>query len=114
MIERKWGSYEILGSGEKHLTKRLVFNERAVMAFQRHNLRMERWVVVEGYGTMTLAGHYPEPNGHCDYHLSAGQMLAVPIETWHKFSAGPQGCTIIETWIGECDEKDIERCTSHR
>ena len=112
---RGWGSYLVIGKAPGHLVKRLVFKERGEMKFQRHNGRMERWVVVSGYGTMTLAGSHAAPNGHCDYHLNAGQMLAVPIETWHKFSAGPHGCTIIETWIGsDLSEKDIERCTSHR
>ena len=118
VIERSWGQYQVLVAEAKlnryatpgFLVKKLTFAPSAAMDYQRHFGRMEKWVCVSGYGTMTLAGTYPAPMGTDLHHMARGNTQHVPIEMWHKFVAGPHGCTIIETWIGDdLREEDIER-----
>tara|TARA_Y100000310_G_scaffold345190_1_gene462514 strand:+ start:1704 stop:2009 length:306 start_codon:yes stop_codon:yes gene_type:complete len=101
MIERDWGTYEILAQGEKWLTKRLVFEVAAEMKPQVHRERNETWLVVAGYGTLFVEG--------LAHVLSTGEGLKVMRGQWHHFYAGPFGAVVIETWFGELDEEDIER-----
>jgi len=101
-VERDWGTYEVLGQGERWLTKRLTFNKNATMSEQRHSKRNEVWLVVAGYGTLVI--------DDLVHFLSVGDLAKVRPDQWHKFHTGHHGCTVIETWLGDdLRELDIER-----
>lgn len=100
-VERKWGTYEVLSSGKRWQVKCLRFNPGAVMNKQRHEGRKEVWTVVGGYGTLLC-------DGLC-HTMSVDNTIKIMPGQWHEFHTGPFGCEVIETWIGECDEGDIER-----
>ncbi len=52
VVERPWGWFEPLGSGEGYLVKRLCIRAGQRISLQRHHHRSEHWVVVGGHGTL--------------------------------------------------------------
>ena len=54
-VERPWGWYESLASGEHYLVKRLLIRRGQRLSLQRHQHRCEHWVVVAGDGQLQVA-----------------------------------------------------------
>ena len=50
---RPWGHYDLVDSGERHKTKRIVVNPGAKLSLQKHHHRAEHWVVVRGTALIT-------------------------------------------------------------
>ena len=50
---RPWGNYDLVDSGERHQTKRIVVKPGAKLSLQRHHHRAEHWVVVKGTALVT-------------------------------------------------------------
>ncbi len=50
---RPWGHYDLVDSGERHKTKRIVVNPGAKLSLQKHHHRAEHWVVVKGTALIT-------------------------------------------------------------
>ena len=102
MVERPWGWFETLGSGEGYLVKRLCIRRGQRISLQRHLHRLEHWVVVSGSGELECAGE----------RLSAtpGTTLLVPCGAIHRASAGSDDLLIVEVQRGSLlSEDDIER-----
>lgn len=120
-VERKWGYYEILDIGTsidglEYQVKRLVFNPGGALSYQKHFKRRERWVLVHGNGmfqtesrTYPYYSAIPATINMNKQVIEEGDVISIEIEQLHKFTGGPYGAIIIETWIGICDENDIER-----
>jgi mannose-6-phosphate isomerase-like protein (cupin superfamily) len=101
-VERPWGWYETLTTGQGYLVKRLWLSPGQRISLQRHHHRSEHWVVVNGEGLLTLE----------DTTLPAqrGTTLFVPEGARHRAEAGAQALEIVEVQRGEClSEADIER-----
>lgn len=47
-VYRPWGHYDLVDSGERHQTKRIVVKPGAKLSVQKHHHRAEHWVVVRG------------------------------------------------------------------
>jgi len=47
-IYRPWGHYDLVDSGDRHQTKRIVVKPGAKLSVQKHHHRAEHWVVVKG------------------------------------------------------------------
>lgn len=128
VVERKWGYYKILDIGENYLVKQLVFNPNGALSYQKHLKRMEYWVCVKGNGVFKTDYYRPLTKRYiyedrwmledwASYLVEQGQSISIKtggaveinIEQWHQLIAGDNGCEIIETQIGECDELDIIR-----
>lgn len=45
---RPWGTFEVLGKGERHQVKRIIVKPGGVLSLQKHFHRSEHWVVVSG------------------------------------------------------------------
>ena len=52
-VDRPWGSYEILDTGEGYQVKRLIINPSSSLSLQLHFKRSEHWVVVRGVAKIT-------------------------------------------------------------
>jgi mannose-6-phosphate isomerase-like protein (cupin superfamily) len=102
IVQRPWGWFETIGSGEGYLVKRLCIHAGARISLQRHHHRSEHWVVVQGDGEL-----------QCDQQRIAAQpgtTLWVPCGALHRASAGNQDLLIVEVQRGNwLSEEDIER-----
>ncbi|MEY4360331.1 MAG: hypothetical protein RLZZ631_1817 [Cyanobacteriota bacterium] len=102
VVERPWGWFETLGSGEGYLVKRLCIRAGARISLQRHHHRLEHWVVVQGCGELQCDGR----------RIAAhpGTTLEVPCGAVHRASASDQDLLIVEVQRGDwLSEDDIER-----
>ena len=101
-VERPWGWYETIASGEGYLVKRLWLAPGKRISLQRHQHRCEHWVGVYGAGALTLEG--------TTFQAQKGPTLFVPEGARHRAEAGPEALEIVEVQRGEVlSETDIER-----
>jgi mannose-1-phosphate guanylyltransferase/mannose-1-phosphate guanylyltransferase/mannose-6-phosphate isomerase len=52
-VYRPWGQYDLVDSGQRHQTKRIIVNPGAKLSLQKHHHRAEHWVVVKGTALIT-------------------------------------------------------------
>ena len=101
-VQRPWGWYETLSTGEGYLVKRLWLAPGQRISLQRHLHRSEHWVVVNGGGLLTL--------GDTTVTAGTGTVFFVPERALHRAEAGPVGLEIVEVQRGDpLVETDIER-----
>ena len=50
---RPWGHYDLVDTGERHQTKRIVVKPGGKLSLQKHHHRAEHWVVVKGTALIT-------------------------------------------------------------
>jgi mannose-1-phosphate guanylyltransferase/mannose-1-phosphate guanylyltransferase/mannose-6-phosphate isomerase len=50
---RPWGHYDLVDTGERHQTKRIVVKPGGKLSVQKHHHRAEHWVVVKGTALVT-------------------------------------------------------------
>jgi mannose-1-phosphate guanylyltransferase/mannose-1-phosphate guanylyltransferase/mannose-6-phosphate isomerase len=55
-VYRPWGHYDLVDSGDRHQTKRIVVKPGAKLSVQKHHHRAEHWVVVSGTAWVTKNG----------------------------------------------------------
>jgi len=102
VVQRPWGWFETLASGEGYLVKRLCISARQRISLQRHHHRSEHWVVVAGDGELQCEA--------CTIAAQAGTSLVIPCGALHRASAGDQDLLIVEVQRGALlREDDIER-----
>jgi len=102
-VNRPWGAYEGLDSGEGFLVKRITVNPGARLSLQRHNQRAEHWVVVRGTAEVTCENVVQTIGANQSFYISIGEKhrLANP---------GDSILEIIEVQTGQVlSEDDIER-----
>jgi len=102
-VNRPWGAYEGLDSGDGFLVKRITVNPGASLSLQRHKHRAEHWIVVRGVADVTCENVVQT--------LEANQSFYIPIGQMHRLSnPGETILEIIEVQTGELlSEDDIER-----
>lgn len=101
-VERPWGWYETITSGEGYLVKRLWLAPGQRISLQRHHHRCEHWVVVNGEGVLTLE--------NATLKAQRGTTLFVPEGVLHRAEAGAVALEIVEVQRGDAlSEADIER-----
>ena len=102
VVERPWGWFEPLGSGEGYLVKRLCIRAGQRISLQRHHHRSEHWVVVAGTGSLLCATQ--------TIGAEVGTTLLIPCGALHRATAGEHDLLIVEVQRGELlSEDDIER-----
>ena len=102
-VNRPWGAYEGLDSGEGFLVKRITVNPGARLSLQRHKHRAEHWVVVRGRAEITCENVVQT--------VEANQSFYIPIGDKHRLAnPGDSILEIIEVQTGSLlSEDDIER-----
>ena len=101
-VERPWGWFESLGSGEGYQVKRLLLRAGNRISLQRHQHRSEHWVVVSGEGWLECEGS--------SIPAEVGTHLAIPQGAVHRARAGALDLLIVEVQQGPwLNEDDIER-----
>ena len=101
-IQRPWGWYETLGSGEGYLVKRLLIFKGSRISLQRHQHRCEHWVIVAGEGELQVE--------QTCMPAIPGTSLFIPKQALHRAAAGLSDLQIVEVQRGALlSEDDIER-----
>jgi len=107
-VERAWGRYTVLDSGNGWATKKLEFYEGHALSDQRHFKRSEHWHVVDGVINMFLED---KSGNRTSTLLTPGDSIDIPTGYWHKaVNLDNKSAKVIEVWMGnELTEDDIER-----
>jgi mannose-6-phosphate isomerase len=101
-VQRPWGWYETLSTGDGYLVKRLCLSPGQRISLQSHRHRCEHWVVVNGEGRLTLED--------ASIPATRGTTLFVPEGARHRAEAGASALEIVEVQRGPLlSEEDIER-----
>lgn len=103
LVQKPWGSFEILLSGKKFLVKKIFVKPGGVLSLQSHQYRSEHWVVAEGEAEVTISDKI--------LNLKENENIYIPKGTIHRISNKKKhDLIIIEMWYGDnLDENDIKR-----
>jgi mannose-1-phosphate guanylyltransferase/mannose-6-phosphate isomerase len=102
-VQRPWGSYDSLESGERFQVKRIVVDPGASLSLQMHFHRAEHWVVVRGTARVT--------RGDDTFLLTENESTYIPPGTRHRLTnPGKVALELIEVQTGAyLGEDDIVR-----
>ena len=54
IVQKPWGSYQILEKGKNYLVKNILVKPEGKLSLQSHKHRSEHWIVVQGIATVTV------------------------------------------------------------
>lgn len=74
-VYRPWGHYDLVDSGDRHHTKRIVVKPGAKLSLQKHHHRAEHWVVVKGTAWVHKDGE--------DIMVTENESIYIPVGTVH-------------------------------
>jgi mannose-1-phosphate guanylyltransferase/mannose-6-phosphate isomerase len=102
-VERPWGSYTVLETGEGYKVKRIMVKPGGRLSLQLHHKRSEHWVVVAGTALVT--------RGEEVFDLPVNESTYIPIGMKHRLeNPGKEPVQIIEVQHGNyLEENDIVR-----
>ena len=103
IVNKPWGSYQILDEGEKHTLKKIIVNPGDKLSLQSHDHRSEHWLIAEGIAEVIIDNE--------TFNLKENENIFIPKGSKHRLSnLGHQKLVVIEMWYGETlDELDIKR-----
>lgn len=103
LVQRPWGSYEILALDARFQVKRIVVYPKAELSLQMHHHRAEHWVVVSGTAEVT--------KGEEVFLLTENESTFIPLGQKHRLrNPGIIPLEIIEIQSGSyLGEDDIVR-----
>ena len=113
-VERKWGHYRELYSGDGFAVKELVIAPRSHLSMQRHQHRSETWNLVSGKAQVLMSAGNGDPYVTCGiYKLHPSNPVDIPKGVWHQgVNNTDEPAHIVEIWKGKSEllsEEDIER-----
>jgi mannose-1-phosphate guanylyltransferase/mannose-6-phosphate isomerase len=99
-VERPWGWFDSIDSGERFKVKRIWVNPGASLSLQKHHHRAEHWIVVKGVAEVT--------KGEDVFLLKENQSTYISKEEVHRLkNPGSEALEMIEvqsgTYLGEDD-----------
>ena len=100
---RPWGKYEILRDTELFKSKVITVEPGQRLSYQSHNKRAEHWIVVAGYGEVTLNDQVRK--------VAHGDYIFIPLKAKHRIACtGAKPLQFVEVQVGEYfGEDDIIR-----
>ena len=103
IVEKPWGSFEILKSGQKYLVKKIYVKPGGILSLQSHKHRSEHWIVAKGNAEVTV--------NNTISNLTENDNIFIPKGAIHRMAnKGDDDLIIIEMWYGDrLDENDIKR-----
>lgn len=101
--KRPWGSYCVIGQGEKFLIKEITVLPSSRLSLQYHNHRKEHWVILEGEAVVTKADR--------TITLKEGEHIDIEIKEIHCIeNKTTSNLKVLEVQRGEIlKEEDIVR-----
>lgn len=102
-VNRPWGTYSVLESGERYKMKRIMVKPGERLSLQKHLHRSEHWVVVSGTATVTV--------GEKVFLVRPNESTYIPAGEVHRLqNQGRLPLIIVEVQVGEyTGEDDIFR-----
>ena len=102
-VQRPWGSYDSIQSGERFQVKRIVVEPGASLSLQMHYHRAEHWIVVRGTARVTRNDE--------TFLLTENESTYIPCGARHRLeNPGKMALEIIEVQSGAyLGEDDIVR-----
>ena len=102
-VDRPWGQYKILHSGQGYKIKRIILNPKERLSRQYHHHRSEHWTVVRGTAKVT--------KGDEELLVHENESTFIPAGAVHRLeNPGMIPLEIIETQCGSyLEEDDIVR-----
>jgi mannose-1-phosphate guanylyltransferase/mannose-6-phosphate isomerase len=102
-VDRPWGHYETVDSGERFLVKRIVVKPGGRLSLQMHHHRSEHWIVLRGTALVTC--------GEDRFFLAEDESTHIPLGVIHRLeNLGKMPLEIIEIQSGSyLGEDDIVR-----
>ncbi len=102
-VYRPWGHYDLVDSGDRHQTKRIVVKPGAKLSVQKHHHRAEHWVVVKGTAWVHKAGE--------DIMVTENESIYIPVGVVHSLeNPGVIPLEMVEVQSGSyLGEDDIVR-----
>ena len=78
--ERPWGNYTVIDEGANFKVKRIEVLPEKRLSYQKHEHRVEHWLVVAGTARVTLDGeiHTLETGAYIDISLGAKHRVENP------------------------------------
>jgi mannose-6-phosphate isomerase-like protein (cupin superfamily) len=105
---RKWGYYQVLHDEDGFSVKKLVILPGHTLSDQKHAKRAEHWLVVSGQ--LDIDVDYMVGHGVQLETLEAGESYDIDTGVWHRpHNKTNKNVVVIETWLGNSTEEDIER-----
>jgi len=103
IINKPWGTYEIIHEGENFLIKKIIVKPHGKLSFQSHNHRSEHWTVVKGIADVKIENE--------NSTLNFNESIYIPVKSKHLLANNQESdLIIIEIWCGTIlKEEDIIR-----
>ena len=100
--ERPWGRFDQYSNTESSTVKVITVEPGHRLSLQRHSLRSEYWVVLDGPMDVTV--------GERTWSAETGERIFIPVGEVHRMgNSGDGPARILELGFGLFDEDDIER-----
>ncbi len=102
-VEKPWGAYKVLDSGDTYQVKWLDVIPGARLSYQSHEHRSEHWAVVMGTATVTLDDEVIQ--------VPCGEHIYIPVRAKHRLeNRGEMLLRVVEVQSGDyLGEDDIVR-----
>ena len=102
-VEKPWGAYKVLDSGDTYQVKWLDVLPGARLSYQSHEHRSEHWAVVMGTATVTLDDEVIQ--------VPCGEHIYIPVRAKHRLeNRGEVLLRVVEVQSGDyLGEDDIVR-----
>jgi len=102
-VYRPWGHYDLVDSGDRHHTKRIVVKPGAKLSLQKHHHRAEHWVIVKGTAWVHRDGE--------DIMITENESIYIPVGAVHSLeNPGVIPLEMVEVQSGSyLGEDDIVR-----
>jgi len=102
-VYRPWGHYDLVDTGDRHQTKRIVVKPGAKLSVQKHHHRAEHWVVVKGTAWVHRDGE--------DIMVTENESIYIPVGSIHSLeNPGVIPLEMVEVQSGSyLGEDDIVR-----
>ena len=103
IIEKPWGSYQVLEEGDKYVVKKIIVNPGAKLSLQSHKFRSEHWIIAQGEAEVTV--------NEVTKNFKENEKIFIPALSKHRLTNNKSTkLIVIEMWYGDkLDENDIER-----
>lgn len=108
---KQWGHYKVLHRGPGYTVKELTILPGKSLSDQRHFRRDEHWFVVSGALKITLQRDGETAKTYSLYGEDGfPRSIDIRKKEWHRpFNRGKENVVVIEVWLGDSSEDDIER-----
>ena len=103
IVNKPWGSFEIINEGKKYTVKKIIVNPGDQLSLQSHEHRSEHWLIAEGNAEVIINEE--------KFNLHENEYIFIPQGAKHRLAnRGHQTLIVMEMWFGNnLDENDIKR-----